>query len=139
MTEKFDKEYLRICEEHQINENYLLRLLKNNGTQWLLRSIEEYLGEKYGQDGSKRYNALKRIILSFKTKDENVQRIINIIKKHTSTKINKKIIIKTFEDILNKKINLYDVHTKIRDELSELFNEKSYEEFKKEMLSIYSV
>ncbi len=136
---KFNKEYLRICEEYQINENYLSRLLRNNGTQWLLRSIEEYLGENYGQDGHKRYNALRRIVLSFKTKDENIQRIVDIIKKHTSTKINKRIIIKTFENILNKKISLYDVHTKIKNELSELFNEKSYEEFKKEMLSIYSV
>ena len=120
---KFDKLYEEVVNK-QIDESFGF-IFKNQAYRWFIYALEEYLGSKYLDDKVKKRIALKRIYQSMVNKKlKRAQKVSDIIENKFEVKVKPTEIVKTIKNVIENKINLYQLHRKLVDNFSKEFKDE---------------
>ena len=137
MTKKFDEVYEEVMLEYQLDEGFGL-FFKNKAYHWFLYLIVYYIQETY-PNKSEQLNALKRIRFNIiKKKYLGAKQIADIINQEHDININEKDIINVFNNLIKQKIDIYKIHLKLKDKLSQEFTDEKYKKMSDDIIKIFN-
>ena len=131
MENKFDRLYEEVLKQYRIDEGFGI-WFKSQAYYWFLYTIEFYLGNKYSKE--QRNKALNRIRINIiKHNKRGAKLISDYIADEFKIKLNENDIIKVFDNIIKGRINLYNVHKEVGNNLAKEFNNEKYEKIKSQI------